>query len=146
MGKKRVIKKGESGNPASAGTGSSAAKKKTKRRVASGLVYINSTYNNTIITVTDEQGSVLFSGSAGSLGFSGAKKGTPYAASKVAGFISERARSTGFEEARIFVRGIGAGRESAIRSLSAGGIAVTTITDLTPVPFNGPRPPKPRRV
>lgn len=144
MGKKRIIKKGDSSG--TEGAASSSTKKKIKRRVSSGLVYINSTYNNTIITVTDETGNMLFSASAGSLGFSGAKKGTPYAASKVAGFITERARSIGFEGARIFVRGIGAGRESAIRSLAAGGLAVSTITDLTPVPFNGPKPPKVRRV
>lgn len=144
MGKKRVIKKGVSDGAEIADR--SVAKKKIKRRVGSGLVYINSTYNNTIITVTDEVGSVLLWGSAGSLGFSGAKKGTPYAASKVAGSLTERARAIGLEEVRIYVRGVGAGRESAIRSLVAGGLTVGTITDLTPVPFNGPRPPKPRRV
>lgn len=144
MGKKRIIKKGES---ASSETSTIAAlKKKTKRRVTRGFAYINSTYNNTIITFTDDAGGVLFSGSAGSLGFSGAKKGTPYAASKVASLLAERAQAIGLLEVGVFVRGIGAGRESAIRSLAGGGLAITTIKDITPIAFNGPKPPKVRRV
>ena len=143
MGKKRIIKKGEVGSGESAST---ASKKKIKRRVARGFVYINSTYNNTIITLTDETGAVLSSGSAGSLGFSGAKKGTPYAASKVATQLMERAQTIGMQEICIYVRGVGAGRESAIRSIAAGGLTIGMIKDITPVPFNGPKPPKMRRV
>jgi small subunit ribosomal protein S11 len=144
MGKKRIIKKGESAAAETAAT--VALKKKIKRSISHGFAYVNSTYNNTIITFTDEAGSVLFWGSAGSLGFSGAKKGTPYAASKVASLLAGRASAIGLSEIAVFVRGIGAGRESAIRSLSAGGLAITTIKDITPVPFNGPKPPKVRRV
>ena len=143
MGKKRIIKKGEVGSGESAST---ASKKKIKRRVARGFVYINSTYNNTIITLTDETGAVLSSGSAGSLGFSGAKKGTPYAASKVATQLMERAQIIGMQEIGVYVRGVGAGRESAIRSIAAGGLTIGMIKDITPVPFNGPKPPKMRRV
>lgn len=143
MGKKRIIKKGGVGSGESAST---ASKKRIKRRVARGFAYINSTYNNTIVTLTDETGAVLNSGSAGSLGFSGAKKGTPYAASKVATQVAERAQAIGMQEICIYVRGIGAGRESAIRSLAAGGLAITMIKDITPVAFNGPKPPKVRRV
>jgi len=143
MGKKRIIKKGGAGSGESAWA---ASKKRVKRHVARGFAYINSTYNNTIITLTDETGAVLNSGSAGSLGFSGAKKGTPYAASKVAIQLAERAQAIGMQEVCIYVRGIGAGRESAIRSLAAGGLTITMIKDITPVAFNGPKPPKVRRV
>jgi small subunit ribosomal protein S11 len=142
MGKKRIIKKGDAA--ASEHLTIAALKKKIKRRIARGNVYINSTYNNTIITFTDEAGAVIFWGSAGSLGFSGAKKSTPYAASKVAGLLAERAKAIGLEEIVIFIRGIGAGRESAIRALASGGLAITFIKDMTPIPFNGPRPPKVR--
>ena len=142
MGKKRIIKKGESG----AREVSSTAAKKIKRKISRGFVYINSTYNNTIITFADEQGAVVCWASAGSTGFSGAKKGTPYAASKVASALTERAQGAGLEEVGIFVRGVGAGRESAIRALAAGGLAINFIKDITPVPFNGPKPPKVRRV
>ncbi len=143
MGKKRIIKKSETGSSES---GTAASKKKVKRHVARGFVYINSTYNNTIITLTDETGAVLASGSAGSFGFSGAKKGTPYAASKVAAQLAERAQAIGMQEISVYVRGIGAGRESAIRSIAGGGLAISMIKDITPVPFNGPKPPKMRRV
>lgn len=144
MGKKRIIKKGDAATPESAAT--SALKKKIKRKVASGFVYINSTYNNTIITFTDEAGGVICSGSAGSMGFSGAKKGTPYAASKVAGLLTERAQAIGLQDVSVFVRGIGAGRESAIRSLASSGLIIHMIKDITPIPFNGPKLPKVRRV
>ena len=143
MGKKRIIKQREAG---SGEAGSAVARKKVKRRVTHGFAYINSTYNNTIVTLTDETGAVLSSGSAGSLGFSGAKKGTPYAASKVAIQLAERAQAFGMQDIGIYVRGIGAGRESAIRSLAAGGLIITMIKDITPVAFNGPKPPKVRRV
>ncbi len=145
MGKKRVIKKGETNTP-SAGAAATALKKRVKRMLRTGNVYINSTYNNTIITVTDESGAVVLSASAGGLGFNGARKGTPYAASKVAELISERAKTIGLEEVAVFVRGIGAGRESAIRSLASHGLLIVAIKDLTPIPFNGPKPPKVRRV
>lgn len=144
MGKKRVIKKGDT---APSGAREPAAlKKRLGRSVRTGMVYINSTYNNTIITITDDAGGVITWASAGSLGFSGARKGTPYAAAKVAETLSERVQGIGFEEARVFVRGVGAGRESAIRSLSTHGILISAIKDLTPIPFNGPRPAKVRRV
>lgn len=143
MGKKRIIKKGESSVLEAT---SASSRKKTKKRITKGNVYVTSTYNNTICTITDEIGAVAFWASAGSLGFSGAKKGTPYAASKVAGSLVERARAAGMEEISLFVRGIGAGRESAIRAFAAGGFIIHFVKDITAVPFNGPKPPKARRV
>ncbi len=109
-------------------------------------MYINATYNNTHLTLTDEKGDVVFWGSSGSMGFSGTKKGTPYAASKVAGILGEKAKLLGLQEADIIIRGVGAGRESAIRSFIAHGIEIGTMKDATPIPHNGPKPPKPRRV
>lgn len=146
MGKKRIIKK--SGDAAGAKTPAFAASrsKKAKRKLSSGLVYISSTYNNTVITFTDEQGNAVFQGSAGALGFSGARKGTPFAAARVAGLLAERSKNIGLSEIGVFVKGVGSGRESAIRSLASAGLAITFVRDITPLPHNGPRPPKPRRV
>jgi small subunit ribosomal protein S11 len=142
MGKRSIIKKGDA--VASENMTIAALKKKIKRTISSGRIYINATYNNTIITFTDENGAVIFWGSSGSLGFSGAKKSTPYAASKVASLLAERAKAIGLEDVCIFVRGVGAGRESAIRSIASGGLSITFIKDITPVPFNGPRARKVR--
>lgn len=144
MGKKRIVKKGDTGATEAAAT--NALKKKFKNKISLGNVYINSTYNNTLITFTDPSGAVIFWGSAGALGFNGAKKGTPYAASKVAEMLSEKAKAVGMEEAAVYVRGVGAGRESAIRSIANNGIAINFIKDITPVPFNGPKARKVRRV
>ncbi|MDO8424619.1 MAG: 30S ribosomal protein S11 [bacterium] len=121
-------------------------KVETPRGVREGRVYIFSSYNNTILSVTDELGNVLTWVSAGNIGFKGAKKSTPFAASKVAETIAERAQKLGIEKIKIFVKGIGSGRESAIRSLAGRGLEVIAIKDITPIPHNGCRPPKARRV
>ena len=116
------------------------------KKITEGKIYINSTYNNTIITLTDSQGSVLAWASAGLIGFKGTKKATPFAASKVAESIAQIAKKIGVEKILIFVKGVGSGRESAIRSLAARGLDIVTIKDVTPIPHNGCRPPKVRRV
>lgn len=120
------------------------SKKKVKTR--EGKVYISSSYNNTIITLTDNKGNVITWASAGHIGYKGTKKGTPYAASKVAEVIAQRAKKLGVEKISIFVKGIGTGRDSAIRSLAAQGMDIILIKDVTPIPHNGCRPPRPRRV
>lgn len=125
-------------------------KKTTKRakarRVREGRVYIQSSYNNTLISVTDQQGNVLAWSSAGRAGFSGARKATPFAAQQIIADIIERLKPYGLEEVRVYVRGIGSAREAAIRSLAAAGISITSIRDITPIPHNGVRAPKRRRV
>lgn len=121
-------------------------KGKARLKVRQGLVHIQSSYNNTIVTITDAVGNVLVWSSAGRVGFAGARKATPYAAQKVVADAIERLKPFGMEEARVFVRGIGSARESAIRSLSAAGLNVSSIRDITPIPHNGVRAPKRRRV
>ena len=116
------------------------------KRIEKGKVYIRSTYNNTVVSITDNQGNVLAWSSSGSLGFRGPKKATPYAASKVVETLMEKCRKTGLREARVFVRGIGSGREAAIRALAAHGLDILSIQDITPIPHNGCRPRKVRRV
>ncbi|MBM3250837.1 MAG: 30S ribosomal protein S11 [Candidatus Nealsonbacteria bacterium] len=111
-----------------------------------GRVYVSSSYNNTIITLTDVQGNVLTWVSAGSIGFKGTKKATPFAASRVAESVSAAARKLGVEKVAIFTKGVGSGRDSAIRSLANRGLDIISITDTTPIPHNGCRPPKARRV
>lgn len=122
------------------------AKVKSVSKVREGRVYIFSSYNNTIITLTDSQGNVLAWRSAGNIGFKGTKKATPFAASKVAEAISQVAKKLGIEKIAILVKGIGSGRDSAIRSLAARGLEIISIKDITPIPHNGCRPPKVRRV
>lgn len=117
---------------------------KSKKKIFKGRIYIKATYNNTIITVTDEKGNVIFSSSAGNVGFKGTKKGTPFAATKVAEVVSNVLQKAGIKEVSIFIKGIGQGREAAVRSLAARGVNIISIKDVTPVPHNGPRPPKPR--
>ena len=142
MGKKRIIKKaGGAGYSASA-----RVQKLPKRKLEFGILNILSTYNNTVISLADTEGNVLLSSSCGALGFKGARKGTPYAASKVSEAVAERAKLIGLKEVGIKVRGIGSGRESAIRTFASKGFELRFIKDLTPVPHNGPKPPKPRRV
>lgn len=120
--------------------------KKSVRQVSHGRAYVQSTYNNTIVTLTDANGNVLGWSSAGKVGFSGPKKATPYAASVIVKDVVERTRESGLRDVNVFVRGIGSGREAAIRALNANGINVLSIKDVTPIPHNGCRPPKPRRV
>ncbi len=126
--------------------GGSASGGKIGRQIVRGRIYIQVSYNNTFITVTDEKGDVLAWSSAGSLGFKGPKKATPYAASKVAEAIIEKIKKNGFAEVEVFVTGIGSGRESAVRSLANHGLNIVYIKDTTPIPHNGPRPKKVRRV
>jgi small subunit ribosomal protein S11 len=123
----------------------SAAKRKAKH-VQEGKVYVNATYNNTVVTVTDNSGNVLAWASAGSLGFSGPKKATPFASSKVISAITEKIQASGPKDISVIVKGIGSGRDSAIRSLINNGFNILSIKDATPVPHNGPRPAKTRRV
>ncbi len=126
--------------------GGSASGGKIGRQIVRGRIYIQVSYNNTFITVTDEKGDVLAWSSAGSLGFKGPKKATPYAASKVAEAVIEKIKKNGFAEVEVFVTGIGSGRESAVRSLANHGLNIVSIKDTTPIPHNGPRPKKVRRV
>jgi len=121
-------------------------KKKAKKNVTHGVVHIQATYNNTIVSITDTNGNTLAWSSAGKNGFKGPKKATPYAASIIVKDAIERVREMGLQEVDVIVRGIGAGREGAIRALNINGIKVLGIRDLTPVPHNGCRPPRPRRV
>lgn len=121
-------------------------KSKTKRKVREGKVFIQSTYNNTIVTITDTAGNVLITSSAGRVGFAGARKATPYAAQRVVTHIMEQVQPFGLEEARVYVKGIGSAREAAVRSLSGAGLTITSIRDITPIPHNGVRPKKRRRV
>jgi small subunit ribosomal protein S11 len=117
-----------------------------KRRVEQGRVYVNASYNNTVVTVTDMKGNVVAWASAGSLGFSGPKKATPFASSKVIAAIVEKIQNTGPKEVSVIVKGIGSGRDSAIRSLINQGFNILSIKDVTPIPHNGPKAPKTRRV
>lgn len=121
-------------------------KAKKSRKVREGRVYIQSSYNNTLISVTDATGNVLAWSSAGRAGFSGARKATPYAAQKVMADVAERLKPFGMEEVEVYVKGIGSAREAAIRSLGAAGLTVSFIRDITPIPHNGVRAPKRRRV
>jgi len=121
-------------------------KKKEKRIVPQGVVHIQSTFNNTIISSTDPQGQVIAWASAGTVGFKGAKKGTPFAAQQAADIVARRSMDSGMRQVEVLVKGPGAGRETAIRSLQAAGLEITLIKDVTPIPHNGCRPPKRRRV
>ncbi len=123
-----------------------AVKKKEKRNIPIGKIFINATYNNTIVTITDEKGNVLCWSSAGHLEFKGSRKSTPYAAQLAAKNAVEKAREFGLREVEIFVKGPGLGRESAIKAIASEGLRVKLIKDITPIPHNGCRPRKKRRV
>ncbi len=142
MGKKRIVKKG--GGDGAAGTASSS--RASKRKLDAGILFIEATFNNTKICLGDKSGNIVTWSSSGSLGFSGAKKGTPFAAAKVGELIGERATAMGVKDVSVVVCGVGAGRESSIRAFSTKGIQITSIKDMTPVPHNGPRSPKARRI
>ena len=120
--------------------------RKAKRTLSSGQVHVYATFNNTIVTITDGQGNTVAWGSAGSVGFKGSRKSTPFAARLAAEQAIKAAMSMGLQEVELFVKGPGPGRESAIRAVQAQGLKVVSITDVTPVPHNGCRPPKKRRV
>ena len=121
-------------------------KDRKKKNIPEGNVYIQATFNNTIVTITDRRGNTVSWASAGSLGFRGAKKSTPYAAQTTAEAAATKAMDTGLREVQVYVKGPGVGRESAIRSIGALGLRVKSIKDITPIPHNGCRPEKKRRV
>lgn len=121
-------------------------RRKTKRVVSEGVAHIHSTFNNTIITITDPVGNVVAWSSAGSVGFKGSRKGTPFAAQLAAENAAKKAMDAGMRAVQVFVKGPGSGRESALRALQGVGFAVSVIRDVTPIPHNGCRPPKRRRV
>ncbi|MFN3479542.1 MAG: 30S ribosomal protein S11 [Thermodesulfovibrionales bacterium] len=120
--------------------------KREKKNIVYGAAHIQATFNNTIVTITDQNGNVLTWASAGSLGFKGSRKGTPYAAQMAAESAAKKAMDYGLRQVDVFVKGPGAGRESAIRAIQASGLDINLIKDVTPVPHNGCRPPKRRRV
>jgi small subunit ribosomal protein S11 len=142
MGKKRIVKTADRAESEAKNQVASISKKK----VDIGILFVESTYNNTKLVLTDKKGNVLTFSSSGALGFKGAKKGTPFAAAKVGEIIGGKASAMGMREASVVVKGVGSGRESGIRGFISKGIALTSIKDVTPVPHNGPKPKKPRRV
>lgn len=144
MGKKRIVK--------TEGEGETAAKPaeakvvSSKKRIEAGVLYVQSTYNNTKVLLTDSKGNALAWSSSGQLGFKGAKKGTPFAAAKVGETVGAKGQLLGLKEVSVVVKGVGSGRESSIRGFTSKGINISSIKDMTPVPFNGPKAPRPRRV
>ncbi|TSC91991.1 MAG: small subunit ribosomal protein S11 [Parcubacteria group bacterium Licking1014_17] len=144
MGKKRIATStsGEDTQKQSAGS----SQKKIKKQLIKGVIYVTSSYNNTIVSITDNSGNVCVWSSAGSIGFKGTRKSTPYAATLVSKDAIEKAKRLGIQEAKVVISGIGPGREGAIRGIAGSGINVTSIVDSTPIPHNGVKPPKPRRV
>ena len=143
MGKKRIVK---TEKDAEGGEKVAPVQKSSKKKFDSGILYVQSTYNNTKLILTDKKGSALAWSSSGSLGFKGAKKGTPFAAAKVGELLAVKAQDLGIKEIDVVVKGVGSGRESGIRGFISKGINILKITDRTPVPFNGPKAKKPRRV
>ena len=139
MGKKRIA-------TTKSDAGAKKAASASKKKMDTGILCIQSTYNNTKLILTDTKGNAVAWSSSGSLGFKGAKKGTPFAASKAGDLIGERAASLGVKEASVEIKGVGSGREAAVRSFLARGIDITRVRDITPIPHNGPKPKKPRRV
>ena len=123
-----------------------ATKKSNKKRVSEGIAHIHASFNNTLISITDKQGNAIAQSSSGAQGFRGSRKSTPFAAQKAAEAVGDKVKIAGLESLEIRVRGPGSGRESAIRGLNSKGFNITKITDVTPIPHNGCRPPKRRRV
>lgn len=144
MGKKRIVKKNSSGVDSALKARSLA--KVMKKRIVEGTLFVESSYNNTRLSLADRFGNILAWSSSGALGFKGAKKGTPFAAGKIGELIGEKAQQAGLKEVEVVVKGVGSGRESAIRSFSAFGVEIVSIIDKTPVPHNGPKARKPRHV
>jgi len=141
MGKKRIV------TTEGATEGSvKAPVVSAKKRVDAGILFVQSTYNNTKLMLADKKGNALMWGSSGGAGFRGAKKGTPFAAVKVGEMLALKAQNIGLKEIDVIVKGVGSGRESAIRGFISRGVIISSIKDMTPVPFNGPQPKKPRRV
>lgn len=146
MGKLKIKNKGGSGSNEGVSKSRPSSSRTPKKKVVSGTLHIQATFNNTKSVVSDKEGNTIFSSSAGSLGFKGAKKGTPFAASKVGEVLGEKSKALGIKEVDVVITGVGSGREPVIRSFSAFDIEITAIRDATPVPHNGPKPKKPRRV
>ncbi len=149
MGKKRIIKQTTEEVLKEKEVREAATKGKKEvrgKKITRGKAYIQSTYNNTLITITDLGGNVIAWESAGAVGFKGPKKATPFAATKAIESLMKKITKTGLQEVKVFVKGVGSGREAAIRALANHGIDILSIKDVTPVPHNGCRPPKPRRV
>ncbi|MBI3633126.1 MAG: 30S ribosomal protein S11 [Candidatus Vogelbacteria bacterium] len=144
MGKKTIVDKSEKG--AVVAEASKPVVKSAKNRISTGTLYVQATYNNTKLLFTDSQGNAIAASSSGALGFSGAKKGTPFAAAKVGELIGDKAQQIGVKDANVVVKGVGSGRESSIRAFSSKGINIIGIRDETPIPHNGPKSKKPRRV
>lgn len=144
MGKKRIVKKNSSG--VDSALKARSLSKMLKKKVVEGMLYVESTYNNTRLSLTDKEGNVLAWSSSGALGFKGAKKGTPFAASKIGELLGEKAKGSGIKEVEVVVKGVGSGRESAIRAFSSFGVEIVSIVDKTPVPHNGPKARKPRHI
>ncbi len=117
-----------------------------KKKVSSGTLYVQATYNNTKVLLTDKKGDALIWSSSGALGFKGAKKGTPFAAAKIGEVVGEKASMMGMKEVNVVIKGVGSGRDSSVRAFTSKGIDISEIRDETPVPHNGPKPKKPRRV
>ncbi len=120
--------------------------KGAKKKINTGRIYVQATFNNTIVTVTDEKGNPAFQSSAGAIGFKGPKKATPYAATQVINALLDKMKKIGLHEVEIYVKGVGPGREASLRALVGSGLEIAGIRDITPIPFNGPKPKKPRRV
>ncbi len=144
-------KKAAAAAPAAAGAAAGAPapaprRKKVRRNVPEGVAHVHATFNNTIVTITDQQGTVIAWSSAGSVGFKGSRKGTPYAAQMAAEACARKCSEVGMRAVVVHVKGPGGGRESAVRALQATGLGVISIKDVTPIPHNGCRPPKRRRV
>jgi small subunit ribosomal protein S11 len=118
----------------------------SKKRLSTGILHVQSTYNNTKVLLTDNEGNAVMWASCGNLGFKGAKKGTPFAAAKVGETLAAKAELLGLKDIKVVVKGVGSGRESAIRGFISRGVNISSIKDETPVPHNGPKPKKPRRV
>lgn len=144
MGKIRIVKKEE--KEATDGAKTPDVVKSSKKKFEVGVLYVQSTYNNTKVLLTDPKGNALAWSSSGALGFKGAKKGTPFAAAKVGEIVGEKAVNMGMKSIEAVVKGVGPGRESSIRGFLSKGIELLTVRDVTPVPHNGPKPKKPRRV
>jgi len=149
MGKVKIITKEENNTDEVKADSSSQVKlsgKAPKKKIVAGTLHIEATFNNTKVILSDKSGNALFWTSAGTLGFKGAKKGTPFAASKAGSIIGEKAKALGIKEVDVKVKGVGSGREPTIRSFMSFDIEISSIQDITPVPHNGPKPKKPRRV
>ena len=144
MGKKRTVHK--SGGGFDAELRNRSFNKAPKKKISAGVLHVQSTYNNTHLLLSDQKGNTLCWSSRASLGFKGTKKGTLFAAAKVGELIGEKAKSIGIKEVAVILSGVGPGRESSLRSFSSRGVELSRIEDATPIPHNGPRPKKPRRV